>query len=422
MAPHGRSPPSNSRTWSPNLRKSVEIRHRIGKIAEEQLNDEERALDLYRAALDVDAGFLPGLTAMRSIYSRRGDWHDATRYLEREIEATEQPRAKAKLQYELGRIWNENLEERDKAVGYFEQAVQNDPDNEDAAFPLVHFYVAEQRWADAEPLAEMLVRKAARRDPAEQLQLQLIMGRIAARLTKLDRAIKALTAAHAIDRSNIDVLRELALAYFDKQDWENAFKNYHLLLVHHKDDLDAEGRADLYFRLGVIKREQNDRRRATNFLDKALEEVPNHRPTLEALVATYAQNNEWEQVIGFKRQILDNHVTDTEERYKFLVDIGTLWQEKAKNQQKAIQSFTDALEIKGDDHPLMHKLLALFQETKQWSKVIEMVQKIADIEKDAAKKSRYSYTIASIYNSEIKNPGRKPSSGTTQHSIRIRRS
>ena len=384
--------------------KSVEIRHRIGKIAEEQLNDEERALDLYRSATDVDAAFLPALTAIRSIYSRRGDWHDATRYLEREIEATEQPRAKAKLQYELGRIWNEHLDERDKAVSYFEQAIKNDEDNEDAAFPLVHFYVGEQRWADAEPLAEMLVRKAARRDPAEQLQLQLIMGRVAARQTKLDRAIKALTAAHALDRSNIDVLRELALAYFDKQDWENAFKNYHLLLVHHKDDLDAEGRADLYFRLGVIKREQNDRRRATNFLDKALEEVPNHRPTLEALVTTYSQNNEWEQVIGFKRAILDNHVTDTEERYKYLVEIGTLWHEKAKNQQKAIQSFSDALEIKPDDHPLMHKLLALFQETKQWSKVIEMVQKIADIEKDAAKKSRYSYTIASIYNSEIKNP------------------
>ena len=28
----------------------------------------------------------------------------------------------------------------------------------------------------------------------------------------------------------------LALAYFDKQDWDNAFKHYQVLLVHHKDD------------------------------------------------------------------------------------------------------------------------------------------------------------------------------------------
>jgi tetratricopeptide (TPR) repeat protein len=384
--------------------KTVEIRHRIGKIAEEQLGDEERALDLYRSALDVDPNFLPALTAMRAIYSRRGDWHDATRYLEREINATEGARAKSKLQYELGRIWNEHLEERDKAVAYFEQAMRNDEENEEAAYPLVHFYVAEQRWADAEPLAETLVRKSARREPAEQLQLNLIMGRVAARLSKLDRAIKALTTAHGLDRSNIEVLQELARAYFDKQDWENAFKNYHLLLVHHKDDLDADGRADLYFRLGVIKREQGDRRRAINFLEKALEEVPNHRETLEGMVATYAGNNEWEQVIGFKRQILDAHVTEPEETYKMLLEIGALWQDKVKNPAKAIEAYSSAMDLKPEDHPLMHKLLALYQETKQWTRVIEIVEKISGLEKDGAKKSRYSYTIASIYNSELKNP------------------
>lgn len=384
--------------------KSVEIRHRIGKVAEEQLGDEERALELYRSALDVDPNYLPALASIRAIYMRREDWHGATRYLEREIEATEQPRAKAKLYFELGRIWNEQLDERERAVACFEAAIQNDPDNEDAAYPLVFHYVSVEKWAEAEPLAEMLVRKASRRDPAEQLQLQFIMGRVAARLGKLDRAIKALTAAHALDRSNVEVLTELARAYFDKRDWENAFKCYHLLLVHHKDDLDAEGRADLYYRLGVIKREQGDRRRAINFLDKALEEVPNHRPTLEALVDTYAQNNEWEQVIGYKGQILENHVFDKEERYKMLLEIGALWQEKARNPHKAIQSYTEALDLKPEDHALMHKLLALYQETKQWSKVIEMVQRISEIEKDPVKKSRYAYTIASIYNAEIKNP------------------
>ncbi|MEI8257607.1 MAG: tetratricopeptide repeat protein [Deltaproteobacteria bacterium] len=341
---------------------------------------------------------------MRMIYSRRGDWHDATRFLEREIALTDAPRAKSKLLYEMGRIWNEHLDEREKAVEYFEQAMLNDADNEEAAFPLVHYYVSVSRWTDAEPLAEMLVRKSGRREPADQLSLNLIMGRIAARLTKFDRAVKALTISHTIDRSNIEVLQELARAYFDKADWENAFKNYHLLLVHHKDALDADGRADLYFRLGVIKREQADRRRAINFLEKALEEVPNHRDSLDAMVTTYAQNSEWEQVIGFKRQILDAHISDPEETYKMLLEVASLWHEKVKNPHKAIEAYSSALDLKPEDHPLMHKLLGLFQETKQWTRVIEVVERISGIEKDAAKKSRYSYTIASIYNSELKNP------------------
>ncbi|MBL8682696.1 MAG: tetratricopeptide repeat protein [Myxococcales bacterium] len=385
--------------------KQVDIRYRIGKLAEEQLQDENQALDLYRSALDVNDAHAPSLGAIRQIFQRRGDQYDAAQYLEREINATEAPRAKAKLYYELGRIWNDHLDERDKAVACFESAIKNDAELDDAAYPLVFHYAQTGQWEAAEPLAEVLVRKSGRRPPEEQLQLQLVMGRVAMKLGKLDRAIKALSTAHGLDRSNVEVLSELALSYFEKKDWENAFKYYHLLVVHHKDDMAPEGRAELYFRIGVVKREQGDRRRAINFLDKALEEVPNHRPTLEALVETYAQDNQWEQVIGYKRAVLDNHVTDIEERYTMLVDIAELWQGKAKNPQKSIQSFNEALELKGDQNNiLLMKLLALYQETKQWSRVIETVTKMSEVEKDPAKKSRYAYTVASIYNTEIKNP------------------
>jgi tetratricopeptide (TPR) repeat protein len=385
--------------------KQVDIRYRIGKLAEDQLKDEDQALDLYRSALDVNDAHAPSLGAIRQIFQRRGDQYDAAQYLEREINATEAPRAKAKLFYELGRIWNDHLDERDKAVACFESSIKADPDLDDAAFPLVFHYAQTAQWEAAEPLAEVLVRKSARRTPEEQLQLQLVMGRVAMKLGKVDRAIKALSTAHGLDRSNVEVLSELALAYFEKKDWENAFKNYHLLVVHHKDDMAPEGRAELYFRIGVVKREQGDRRRAINFLDKALEEVPNHRPTLEALVETYAQDNQWEQVIGYKRAIFDNHLTDNDERYNMLVDIAGLWQDKAKNPQKAIQSFNEALEIKGDSNNiLLMKLLGLYQETKQWSRVVETVTKMSEVEKDPAKKSRYAYTVASIYNNEIKNP------------------
>lgn len=385
--------------------KQVEIRFRIGKLAEERLQDEEQALDLYRSALDVNDAHVPSLAAIRQIFQRRGDHYDAAQYLEREINATEAPRAKAKLYYELGRIWNDHLDERDKAVACFEAAIKADPELDEAAFPLVFHYAQTEQWEAAEPLAEVLVRKCARRPPEEQLQLQLVMGRVAMKLGKIDRAIKALSTAHALDRSNVEVLRELALAYFEKKDWDNAFKQYHLLLVHHKDEMTPEERAELYFRIGVVKREQGDRRRAINFLDKALEEVPNYRPALEALVETYAMDNQWEQVIGYKRAILDHHVFNPDERYKLLVEIAELWQGKVKNPQKAIQTYNEALELKREsNNVLLMKLLTLYQETKQWSRVIETVTKMSEAEKDPAKKSRYAYTVASIYNNEIKNP------------------
>lgn len=380
----------------------VELRYRAGRIVETRLQDEYRASEIYQSALTVDENHAPSIAALRSIAMRREDWYDVAKYLERETRVTDQPRARAKLLAELGRVAYQYLDDQAKAVQCYEEAIRNDPDLEEAAWPLCMYYVSEKRWAEAEPLAEMLVRRAARRDPAEQLQIQLTMGRIAAALGKSERAVKAFSAAQALDRSNIEAIRSLANAHFDRQDWENAFKNYQLLLVHHKDELDAEGRADLYHRLGVVKREQGDRQRAVNFLEKALEEVPGYRPAVEAMIATHTASARWEDVIAYKNILLENEFDD-EKRFPMLVEIAQLWQEKAKNPAKAIQSYASASEIKPKDHVLLHKLLGLYQETRQWSKVIETVERISALETDQVRKARYAYTIAAIYNAEIKN-------------------
>jgi tetratricopeptide (TPR) repeat protein len=383
--------------------RQVDLRYRIARIVETRLQDEYRAMEMYRAALDADPNHAKSLEALRTIATRREEWYDAARYLEREQQVTEQPSARARLLAELGRINAQHLDDGDRAVAWYEESIRADGDLEEAAWPLAVHYVTQERWAEAEPLTEMLVRRASRRDPVEQFQIQTMMGRVAQHVGKTDRAIKAFTAAQALDRSNIDAIRLLAGAYFEKRDWENAFKNYQLLLVHHKDELDAEGRADLYYHLGVVKREQGDRRRAANFLEKALEEVPGYRPGIEAMIATYQADNQWEQVIAYKNMLLEQEFDD-EKRYPMLVEIAELWQDKAKNPQKAIQSYAAAVEIKPQDRPLLTKLMALYQETGQWTKLVEVIGQISDLETRPDIKSRFAYTIAAIHNDRLKNP------------------
>lgn len=386
-------------------RRAVELRFRVGRIAEGSLGDEDRAIESYQSALDVDDGYQPALEALRTLFTRREDWAMAARFLDREQSVTEQPRHRAKLLTELGNLYNDpsRLDDLDQAVRLYEEALRADPDEEEAALPLLRQYTMHERWAEAEPLAELLGRRAGRRDPAEQLEIQLMAGRVAAALGRTDKAIKAFTAAQSLDRANVEAISSLARAYYDKQDWENAFKHFQVLLVHHKDELDGEARADLYYRLGVVKREQSDRRRAINFFEKALEEFPGHRPTLDAMVELYASGGEWEQSLGYRQQILDNEF-DEERRFAMLVEIGGLWHEKVKNPQRAIQAIAGASELKPGDHVLLHKLLGLYQETRQWSKVIDVVQRVSDLERDPARRSKYAYTIASIYNQELKSP------------------
>jgi tetratricopeptide (TPR) repeat protein len=383
----------------------IDLRFRMGRILDAQLGDRAGAIDAYQAAIDVDPGHLPSLEALRKIHIDSGEWDAAAKILEQEAQHTENSRTVAKLLVELGRVYEERLDEHDKAVSVFEAALRQDGDNLDAALPLANEYFKSQRFQEAFPLLQMLVRRTQSAPPDEQHRLAQMLGEAAAKVGDDEEAMKAFGRAYQLDSTHLPSLLGLAAAHYRQKDWEKAFKFYQMLLVHHRDSLGSDEITDIFYRLGVIKREQGERRKALNMFDKALEEDAYHRPTLEAVVGLYEAQNEWEQVIHYKKQILEI-ANDDEERFKLLDQIGDLWNEKVGNKQKAIQAYSDASDIRPEDHKILHKVLIAYQETKQWENAVEIIQRISDLDERPAAKSKYAYTVGVILRDELKDADR----------------
>lgn len=379
----------------------VDLLYRSGRILDEELGDRVSALDKYQMAIDLDPGHLPSLAAMRAIQIDSGDWLAAAKLLEQEASYQQSPRLVAELLVELGRLYEERLDEHDKAIERFEQALKQDPDNEDAALPLVEEYVSKGRHEDAFPLLEMLVKRSGKREPDEQHRLAFMLGETAMQLGKTEEAIKAFEKAYQVDSTHLPTLLGVAGAYYAAQQWDKAFKFYQMLLVHHRDALAPDEITDIFYRLGVIKREQGERRKALNMFDKALEEDPHHRPTLEAIVGLYESQGEWQQVIHFKQQILET-VDDVQERFDLLDQIGTLWKEKVGHPQKAIEAWSEASDLMPEHHVMLHKLLGAYQETRQWDRAIEVIEQISALETRPDRRAKYAYTIAVIIRDELK--------------------
>ncbi|MCB9591319.1 MAG: tetratricopeptide repeat protein [Sandaracinaceae bacterium] len=382
----------------------VDMRYRMGRILDEHLADRDAAIDSYRRALEGNPGHLPTLSAMRKIQLDMADWLAAARTLEQETQYTTNPRQTSELLVELGRIYDERLEEHERAVECYEAAYRQDIENEDAALPLAEEYVKQQRWDEAFPILDMLVKGMGKRESHEQHHLSLTLGDVALKLGNAEDAIKALLKAYQLDQHHLPTLMKLADAYYAAKDWDKAFKYYQMLLVHHRDALGRDETTDVFYKLGVVKREQGDRRKALNMFDKALEEDPHHRPTLEAMVGVYEAASDWEQVIHYKKQVLE--VAEIEERFEMLQEIGDLWAEKAKNSQKAIESYAEATELEPGNHRLLHKLLMLYQQTRQWDEAIGIIQQISDLDERDSAKSKYAYTVAVILRDEIKDVDR----------------
>jgi golgin subfamily B member 1 len=373
----------------------VEAFYRIGRALDEKLGDRVSAQDKYEVALDLDPSHLPTLGALKQIALDNADYDKAARYIDQEQSYTTAPRQRAKLLVELGRLREEMLQDHDSAVLAWEAAVEADPENEEAALPLADECIATEQWQRAEPLLELLTRKAGKRDRSEQHELNRKLGKVAASLGKDDRAFKAYSAAHQLDLTNQETVRGLSDVSFRLKDWGTSLTNFQKVLTG-LEESDTEARADVYYHLGAIKKEQGQPKQAITNFEKALSVHQTHKPTLEALVAIYTELKDWKQVVAYKRQILDDLV-DGEERFALLGEIADIWSENDKNPARAIEALEEARDIKPTHLPLLNRLLALYPLAEQWARMIDTIQAIADVEKDPIRKSKFLFTIAQLY-------------------------
>ncbi|HEX5101923.1 MAG TPA: hypothetical protein VFV94_20585, partial [Polyangiaceae bacterium] len=277
-------------------------------------------------------------------------------------------------------------------------------DCEEAALPLVEEYIRTQRFAEAEPLADMLAKKAKNRERHEQQMLYKLQGKVLAAVGRNEAALKAYQTAHQLDLTDQETIRGIADVGFELADWPTALTNYQKVLTALGED-DVEERTDVYYRLGRIKGEQGQARQAVNNYEKALALNSEHRPTLDALVNLYAAAKDWKQVAAYKRQILDS-TYEEEGRYNILNEIGDIWTEREDNVRKAIEALEEALELRPTDHVLLHKLLQLYQKGKDWEKMIETLQTISSLEERPQFKARYTFTQAQLYRDKLENPER----------------
>ncbi len=381
--------------------RQVDLYFRLGELNEAQLMDRGAAVEHFHSALDIDPGHLETLAALCAIHIDEGEWLAACETLEAQQEHTENRRQKSRLQYQLGELYRDKLNDDESGIAWFEKALESNADNQDAAEPLVDVYIEAGRYDDAERLLDMLVRLGSKR-PAEEMQpLQTKLGRVADKLGNLDKALKAYQVAYDFDTQNLSALLNLADCLYRSEQWDKAFKLYQMVLVHHRDDRSKDEIVDIFYRLGNIKAQVKERRKALNMFDKALEIDSGHVPTLEAVIQLQEEQKNFEQVIHFKKILIDS-VDSPEKQFSLYEEVGDIWQSKLKNPQKAISAYEEACHIDPDNRPILHKLMPLYQTTKQWQNVVETVNRVCEMEENTEKLARLYYTIAVIFRDEIK--------------------
>ena len=244
------------------------------------------------------------MLSLLGIYKRRGDWLKAAQLMVRAEAATSNPLEKTRLLYEAGKIFQEKLGDEAQATDLFARVLQLDPEHVEAGEPLSQLYFKREEWAPLVPILEMLARKADRKTNRELTLLYHRLAKAADRLGDSEKGLKYYKQSYDLDSTYLPTLIDRAALLYRLEHWDDAFRIYQTILVHHRDTQKDDQIVDIFFRLGRIKLKLGERTKAVNMFEKALEIQPGHRATLQALIELYTDAGDFEAVIKQKRSLI----------------------------------------------------------------------------------------------------------------------
>lgn len=386
-------------TSDPN--KQVDLQYRIGRIYR-RINEDEQAEQRFLHALTQNEAHVPTMEALVELYSSRGDWMKAAQMMVRAESVTPNLLDKVRLLFEAARIYLERLGQKDQAQEYLAAVIALDPEHVQAAEPLAEIYFETGNWRALSPLLDMLVRKLPQegRDASELNELYYRTARCADELGNFDKAAQYYKAAYEIDSTYLPTLLGRADLLYKVQDWDGAGKIYQTILVQHRDSQDEESVVRTYYRLGMVRMQLGERKKALNMFEKGLEIDRHHADTLNAVIQIRQEQGDWEAVIAAKRDLAET--ADTDRRVELLDEIGDIYHERLNNPQKAIGAYQEALEIRPDDHQLLQKVLDLYTATEQWKRSVETIERFVELETDTVRKGAYYQAAGTICRDKIK--------------------
>ena len=383
----------------PDRKRAAELWVKAGRMLEEA-GDRDGAIVKYKEALDADPSHKEAASALRRLFAERGDVQGAIELLEREIEATEGPIRKADLYAELGALLRDRVGDRDAALKAYEQAAELDPTDTQAVLGLGMLRFERGEWKEAARWLQVVASRWEKLPPEVGRQAALALAEAYERSEEPDRALQTLQAAREQWPEATDVLERLAELSARAERWSEAAEHYERLVQLVGEERVGADRGRLLAHYGEALGRAGRHEKAREVLEEAAELLPEEPTALEALRALHAEQGDWPGVVEVLHRLQKQ--AEPARRAELLVEEGDVWLDKLGNRDEAARRYAEALELQEDNRNVLTKLMAVYSEAKDWSRLVEVILRIAEFVEESGPLGKYYLTAASIAHRELK--------------------
>ncbi|RME21918.1 MAG: hypothetical protein D6806_13815, partial [Deltaproteobacteria bacterium] len=214
-------------TASPGDR--VRLLLRLGNLYDERLGDLGRAIDAYQQVLTVQPKNHRALWSLAMLYQDLGEWDKVIEINLLQIELAESTEEKLVLRNQLAKIYEERLEQDDKALMEYIRAARLAPENVRILLNMERLAQKTERHLELLAVYRDVVEKVQRADLKVALLLKL--ARLHAEQLEDEQAAEQfIRRALELSSENPQLLFSIAAIYGEEGEWEELIRTYGKLI------------------------------------------------------------------------------------------------------------------------------------------------------------------------------------------------
>ena len=381
----------------------LQIKHRIGALVVDRLQDAARAVEVYCDLLDRNPGDARALDALERLHTEREDWQALQEVLVWRLERLSE-RERIPVFHRLARLSLDRLESVDEAVGYYHQILVVDATNEDALVDLEATLRRSERWYDLVEVHKRhgQARAAAGDTPGEVEQLVAAARVWNDELEHPEASGEVLEEILQRDPNNVIALAGLARIYESTEQWSKCRDVLERAAAIGPEPKEA---AELAFRMGrVLVAQNNDVAGAQERYHEALGHDPAHQEALEALEEIYRDGEQWQQlaeILEQKRglaQLADDARLDTLRKLDVLRELGLLYTERMGLADRGVTTLEQARELAPDNAELLATLADAYYAADDLDQAEPLIQRLIEVAGTRKRKelARYVHRLGAI--------------------------
>ena len=282
---------------------------KCGSVMEAKFGREHDAIRYYDAAIKTTPNCMPAVHGLRDLYRRREEWPRVIETLELEVKLWSDDKERAGVFAQIGRIYDQQLNDSERAMNYYESALTVDPECLPANQALFEHFFDRAEWDKAMPIATSLAQKAMREgDPATRSEFYRKRGVVAKMTGDLKSAADSFIVALEIKPLNTAALDDLgALARDNPEAWDYDATYRELEKVYKKREDAGPFIARVHVARAAIVERDGDLDGAASLYHQSLELAPTDFTILSALVEFHTDMRHWRQAVEAIQKFVESN-------------------------------------------------------------------------------------------------------------------